>query len=103
MVTRYPILSSLTADMEYSPKYKQPFTFAQACKLDVPTITKGLLRLFKTVTVLVKDEIMVEIERLENSLFHLDRTQAELKEHLTGSPDEDREFLTVIKENDEVM
>ncbi|KAL5527351.1 hypothetical protein ACEPAG_6142 [Sanghuangporus baumii] len=70
--------------MEYSPKYKQPFTLAQACELDIPIITK-------------------EIERLENSLFHLHRTQTELKEHLSGSVDEDRELLDVIKENEDVI
>ncbi|KAL5530689.1 hypothetical protein ACEPAF_6947 [Sanghuangporus sanghuang] len=70
--------------MDYSPKHKQPFTLTQASELDIPTITK-------------------EIERLENSLFHLHRTQTELNEHLSGSMGEDRELLDVIKENEDVI
>ena len=28
--------------MEYIPKHKQPFTFAQALELDIPEITQGM-------------------------------------------------------------
>ncbi|EJD01120.1 uncharacterized protein FOMMEDRAFT_36524, partial [Fomitiporia mediterranea MF3/22] len=70
--------------MEYKPKHAQPFTYAQAHRFETPTITE-------------------EITRLENSLFHLNRTQVELNAHLTGSPEEDRELLEAITENEAVI
>ncbi|PAV20856.1 tspO MBR family domain-containing [Pyrrhoderma noxium] len=71
--------------MEYIPKHKQPFTFAQALELDIPEITQ-------------------EISRLENSLAHLNHTQIFLREHISEEHGEEDQGLTdALKENDEVI
>ncbi|PCH41084.1 hypothetical protein WOLCODRAFT_40572, partial [Wolfiporia cocos MD-104 SS10] len=64
--------------MDYRPRYTQPFTLAEAVRLDVETITE-------------------EISRLQNSLSHLKRTQEELQE--AASATQDPEFSQAIEEN----
>ncbi|KAF4619894.1 hypothetical protein D9613_005301 [Agrocybe pediades] len=68
--------------MDYIPRYRQPFTLAEAVKLDVSTITE-------------------EISRLQNSLKHLNETQdiieASLKE------EEDSDLRKAMDENREVI
>ncbi|KAH8113242.1 hypothetical protein DFH11DRAFT_327245 [Phellopilus nigrolimitatus] len=70
--------------MDYTPRHSQPFTFGQALQLEIPTIA-------------------TEISRLENSLQHLNQTQDELNEHLSGSSEDDRELLDAVKENNAVI
>ncbi|GJE84220.1 hypothetical protein PsYK624_002960 [Phanerochaete sordida] len=65
--------------MEYTPRYPQPFTLAEAVGLDVSTITE-------------------EIARLQNSLARLRATQAQLKEALAEAPDPD--FSKAVEENE---
>ncbi|KAH8105888.1 hypothetical protein BXZ70DRAFT_400100 [Cristinia sonorae] len=69
--------------MEYTPRYPQPFTVAQAAQLDVPVITE-------------------EISRIENSLDHLKRTQVDLEEALKEDPD-DTDFRKAHEENEDVI
>ncbi|KAH9179868.1 hypothetical protein EDB89DRAFT_1923631 [Lactarius sanguifluus] len=65
--------------MEYHPKHPQPFSFSDALKFDVATITE-------------------EITRLQNSLRHLKRTQDELRAYSDGP-----ELAQVLRENEAVM
>jgi len=69
--------------MEYTPRYSQPFTVAQAVLLDVPIITE-------------------EISRIQTSLDHLRRTQSELREALADDPD-DLDFRKAFEENEDVI
>jgi len=50
-------------------------------------------------------KLIPEINRLENSIKHLQRTQADLVEYLRDDPegDEDGEIAKAKEENDEVM
>ncbi|CAL1700788.1 unnamed protein product [Somion occarium] len=68
--------------MEYRPRYPQPFTLAEAVRLDVPIIAE-------------------EISRLQNSVERLRATQKELNEAVAESPDPD--FSKAIEENDIVI
>ncbi|KAI9466857.1 hypothetical protein BJY52DRAFT_1234817 [Lactarius psammicola] len=65
--------------MEYHPKHPQPFSFSEALKFDVATITE-------------------EITRLQNSLRHLKRTQDELRAYSDGP-----ELAEVLRENEAVI
>ncbi|KAH9077340.1 hypothetical protein EDB83DRAFT_2349561 [Lactarius deliciosus] len=65
--------------MEYHPKHPQPFSFSDALKFDVATITE-------------------EITRLQNSLRHLNRTQDELRAYSDGP-----ELAQVLRENEAVI
>ncbi|KAH9045569.1 hypothetical protein EDB85DRAFT_1848629, partial [Lactarius pseudohatsudake] len=65
--------------MEYHPKHPQPFSFSDALKFDVATITE-------------------EITRLQNSLRHLKRTQDELRTYSDGP-----ELAQVLRENEAVI
>ncbi|TCD68193.1 hypothetical protein EIP91_011365 [Steccherinum ochraceum] len=69
--------------MEYRPRHPQPFTVAEAARLDVPIITE-------------------EIARLEHSINHLERTQTELSEFLANEPD-DEDFSQAFAENRDVI
>ncbi|KAI0677577.1 hypothetical protein C8Q78DRAFT_1003420 [Trametes maxima] len=69
--------------MEYRPRYTQPFTLEEARQLEVPIITE-------------------EISRLQNSLAHLERTQADLREALSDSPD-DADLSQALGENETVI
>jgi len=68
--------------MEYKSHYNQPFTLGEAIQLDISTITE-------------------EISRLQNSLFHLKRTQEELQEAAEHAPDP--EFDKALEENEDVI
>jgi len=68
--------------MEYTPRYRQPFTLSEATGLDTAVIYE-------------------EISRLNNSLEHLKKTQIELRELLASSPDPD--FEKAVEENDAVI
>ncbi|KZT20403.1 hypothetical protein NEOLEDRAFT_1245278, partial [Neolentinus lepideus HHB14362 ss-1] len=70
--------------MDYIPRHPQPFTLAEATRLEVPVITE-------------------EIARLQNSLNYLQRTQDELKEHLTGSSEEDAVLEEAYTDNSKVI
>jgi len=70
--------------MDYIPRHPQPFTLAEATQLEVPVITE-------------------EIARLQNSLNYLQRTQDELKEHLTGSSEEDAVLEEAYTDNSKVI
>ncbi|KAI9001054.1 hypothetical protein BD414DRAFT_473469 [Trametes punicea] len=69
--------------MEYMPRYAQPFTLEEARQLAVPIISE-------------------EITRLQNSLTHLQRTQDELRDALSTSPD-DSDFTQAFEENEVVI
>ncbi|KAJ7665521.1 hypothetical protein B0H17DRAFT_1090788 [Mycena rosella] len=73
--------------MDYTPRYTQPFTLAEARLLDVETITE-------------------EIARLQNSLRLLGETQEMLREHVASiQPGEavDGEITKAIEENETVI
>ena len=90
--------------MEYAPKYAQPFTLQEARGLDVPIITEGpcyvpaVHRANRTYSV-SRD---LEISRLQNSIAHLQRTQDELKDALSTTPD-DPDLTEAFEENEVVM
>jgi len=68
--------------MEYTPRYPQPFTLAEAIRLDASVIYE-------------------EITRLNNSIEHLKRSQIELREAVASDPDP--ELDKAIKENNFVI
>ncbi|KAG5639279.1 hypothetical protein H0H81_004940 [Sphagnurus paluster] len=72
--------------MDFIPRYAQPFSLADAVKLDVAVITE-------------------EITRLQNSLKHLKETQAGLQEYIDSeTPTEvDVEIAKALEENKIVM
>lgn len=67
-------------NVNFTPQYAQPFTIEQARQLDVSTITQ-------------------EITRLENSLNHLEETQAALRAALEDGHDQD--LANALAENEE--
>ncbi|THH14674.1 hypothetical protein EW146_g5688 [Bondarzewia mesenterica] len=92
--------------MDYKPRHAQPFTLAEAARLDPPTITEGSnshLGIF--VRHGMNDAIIfvVEIARLQNSLQHLERTQDELRQCIQEAAVPDADFLDAIKENQDVI
>ncbi|KIY49299.1 hypothetical protein FISHEDRAFT_23280, partial [Fistulina hepatica ATCC 64428] len=70
--------------MDYTPRYRQPFTLAHAIRLDVAVINE-------------------EISRLENSLKHLRETQDLLAQEQTREAEigaePDHEVIHAIEEN----
>ncbi|KAJ7068369.1 hypothetical protein C8F01DRAFT_1050487 [Mycena amicta] len=68
--------------MDYTPRYPQPFTFAEARLLDVQTITE-------------------EIARLQNSLQRLHETQTLLREAIASEADP--ELTKALEENQTVI
>lgn len=88
--------------MDYLPRYRQPFTFAQAVQLDIPTILQGLASIHGATSIL-SDFFCTEITRLEHSLEHLVRTQHELRHHLATEGEGDEDLNAAVKENDTVM
>ncbi|TRM67725.1 hypothetical protein BD626DRAFT_564638 [Schizophyllum amplum] len=68
--------------MEYRARYNQPFTLAEAVHLDVAIITE-------------------EIARLQNSLQHLNETQALLRTHIALESDPD--LQQALNENEQVI
>ncbi|KAF8076489.1 hypothetical protein FPV67DRAFT_1471778 [Lyophyllum atratum] len=72
--------------MDFIPRYAQPFTLAEAVRLDVAVITE-------------------EITRLQNSLQHLKQTQTTLQEYIEAeSPgDVDPEITQALEENKTVV
>jgi len=68
--------------MDFVPRFAQPFTLAEAAKLDVSVITE-------------------EIARLENSLRHLQQTQCDLHEYMVNAGPEraDPEIKAAFDEN----
>ncbi|KAF5388121.1 hypothetical protein D9615_000488 [Tricholomella constricta] len=68
--------------MDFIPRYAQPFTLADAVRLDVAVITE-------------------EIARLQNSLQHLKQTQTVLQENIDVEPPEavDPDILKALEEN----
>ncbi|KAG6873759.1 hypothetical protein C0995_011578 [Termitomyces sp. Mi166 len=72
--------------MDFIPRYAQPFTLAEAIKLDVAVITE-------------------EITRLQNSLQHLKQTQTTLREYINEEPshDVDPEITKALEENKTVI
>lgn len=96
---------SYVLNMDWKPRYPQPFTAAQLRELDVPTITQGLYKCLEHFLVLVVSNVtssLKEISRLDNSLQHLGRTQKELHDHLAENPD-DEEVSKAMLENQHVM
>lgn len=96
---------SYVLNMDWKPRYPQPFTAAQLRELDVPTITQGLYKCLDHFLVLVVSNVtssLKEISRLDNSLQHLGRTQKELHDHLAENPD-DEEVSKAMLENQHVM
>jgi len=75
-------VSNIYPGMDYRPKYYQPFTLEEAVRMDVAVLTE-------------------EITRLQNSLQHLKRTQTELQEARSSTPDPD--IVEAIKENELVI
>ncbi|EPQ59464.1 hypothetical protein GLOTRDRAFT_34638 [Gloeophyllum trabeum ATCC 11539] len=70
--------------MDYRPRHPQPFTLTEATQLEVPIITE-------------------EIARLQNSLSHLQRTQDELKEHITATEAGDTVLEEAYTDNSRVI
>ncbi|KAG5724962.1 hypothetical protein E4T56_gene12490 [Termitomyces sp. T112] len=72
--------------MDFIPRYAQPFTLAEAIKIDVAVITE-------------------EITRLQNSLRHLNQTQTTLQEYINEEPsnDVDSEIIKALEENKTVI
>ncbi|KAF9485273.1 hypothetical protein BDN70DRAFT_796013 [Pholiota conissans] len=66
--------------MEYTPRFVQPFSLAEAINLDVTVITE-------------------EIARLQNSLMHLKETQRILQADLGESEEVDPEVVKAFEEN----
>lgn len=98
-------LNSHVLNMDWKPRYPQPFTAAQLRELDVPTITQGLYKCLDHFLVQVVSNVsssLKEISRLDNSLQHLGRTQKELHDHLAENPD-DEEVSKAMLENQHVM
>lgn len=86
--------------MDFIPRHRQPFTLQQAIGLNIAEITEGT----QTKTALYMPFILAqfaEIDRLQNSLAHLRKTQDELRDALSSDPDP--VFKEAIEENEEVM
>ncbi|KAF8165263.1 hypothetical protein B0H34DRAFT_230861 [Crassisporium funariophilum] len=66
--------------MDYTPRYQQPFTLAEAIGLDVSVISE-------------------EISRLQNSLKYLKETQELLRESLLVFGDPDPELTEAYEDN----
>lgn len=87
------LVAMSSIEVRYSPKHAQPATLEQLCELD-------------------EDTLAAEIPRLENSIKHLRRSNQEILEFtqkgsgdgaVTEDEEDDEEFQTIVKENEEVI
>ncbi|TFK55974.1 hypothetical protein OE88DRAFT_1722924 [Heliocybe sulcata] len=88
--------------MDYIPRHPQPFTLAEATHLEVPVLTEGSVQSSRCLT-RSSETVLTEIARLQNSLNHLERTQDELKENMTGSNEEDSVLEEAYMDNSKVI
>lgn len=84
--------------MEYTPRYRQPFTWNQLLEMEVAQMTQGV----QVPASRMSSIDCSEIARLQHSLEHLRKTQDELKTYLEASA-ADPDIQDALKENEETM
>jgi hypothetical protein len=88
------------AGRAFVPRYKQPFTLEEAVRMEIPTLTAGMLRHQGNRSLTIERRgFTIEISRLQGSIRLLNESQAQLQAEIDASANPDRDFVEAFEEN----